>query len=185
MGWSRYWLQKILFRDCCQISLIPNRAHHQATVMYKKAHSSSTLNNKTGVLSTPYASRTNMARIGTDYPKSLNRTMAWRKTYFSLSDPHLTRYFQNKLLASFDRESSSRPSSCLSTPRSRASTVTGKFMWRVYESLSTVNYLQMFFHCLRKVTKNFLRENSFPTLTHTANICGMFDIDENIIHENF
>ena len=154
--------------------------------MYKKANSSSTLNNKTGVLSTPYASRTNMARIGTDYPKSLNRTMAWRKTYFSLSDPHLTRYFQNKLLASFDGESSSRPSSCLSTPRSRASTVTGKFTWRVYESLSTVNYLQMFFfRCLRKVTKIFLCENSFPILTYTANIWGMFDIDENIIHENF
>ena len=133
LDWSRYWPHKIIARVSeSRLFQIEPISRHRAK-MYKNAHSSSTLDNKTGVLSTPYASRTNTARISTDYPKSLHRTMVWKKTYFSLSDPHLTRYFQNKLLASFDRESSSRPSSCLSTPRSKASTVTGKYMYTVYD----------------------------------------------------
>lgn len=77
--------------------------------MYRSAHSSSKLS-KDGSLCTPYAPRPFRARphVSTDYPEAQHRSMAWRKEYYSLSDPHLAHYFRAKVLSSLDR------------PRSRA-----------------------------------------------------------------
>lgn len=75
--------------------------------MFKSAHSSSKVS-KNGALSTPYASRPFRARPGlsTDYPEAQHRNMAWRKAYYSLSDPHLTHYFKDKLLSDLERPQS-------------------------------------------------------------------------------
>ena len=49
-----------------------------------------------GTLSAPYAPRNSRARIATDYPGPMKKSMACRQPYFSLSDPHLQEYFARK-----------------------------------------------------------------------------------------
>ena len=86
---------------------------HLAAMTYRWANSSSKVSKKDGSLSTPFAPRPFKARasVSTDYPEAQHRSMAWRKEYYSLSDPHLTHYFRAKLLSALDRPPSRATSS--------------------------------------------------------------------------
>ena len=67
--------------------------------MNKTRHSSSVVT-RTGALTTPYASRGSMAVRSSDYPGSVRRSLVSGRPYSPLTDPHLRRFFQAKLVSS-------------------------------------------------------------------------------------
>ncbi len=66
--------------------------------MYKDRHSTSALCKRSGALATPFASRTSRAIRSTDYPGSTRSSLVTRSLYSPLTDPHLKKYYANKLL---------------------------------------------------------------------------------------